>query len=78
MHFRARFQAQEHHEFFTTESSHGVYVAHTALRDVGDMFDGGITEVVTERVVDLFQVIEVDDDVRESGDRIVDNDRFLW
>ncbi len=68
---------KQHDELFTAESSNSINVAHITFDYVCHVFDSGIAVVVAQAVVDLFEVIQVDNDGKRMGDRIVGNDRFL-
>ena len=57
---------KKHNKLFSTESAYSINVSNTAFGNVGNVLDCYVSKMVTQRVVDLFQVIQVYDDERES------------
>eukprot|EP01136_Pigoraptor_vietnamica_P033089 Opistho-1_new@95611 len=56
---------QQHHELVATEPRHGVDLAQAGLQPLGHLDEHAVAEHVTERVVDLLEAVEVEEQQRE-------------
>jgi len=59
---------QKHREFFTAVAADLVLLARAREQKTRCLYQHGVTRVVTQRVVDLLEVIDVDHDTRNSRD----------
>ena len=61
--FRARHCSvrQDEQEFLAADAAENVRLAHMALQRDGEVLQHGVTDAVTEAVVDVFEIVDVED-----------------
>ncbi|MNF53555.1 hypothetical protein D3C84_349430 [compost metagenome] len=57
---RALQATEQHHEFITAQAGDGVFRAHAGFQPCGDDFQHRIAHGMTEGVVDVLEVVEVE------------------